>query len=75
MSHLELIKEACEDILEDTFEDFSEKSNFVEDLRADSLDCIEIIMYVEEKLDIEIPDDDAFEMHTVQDVLTYLKNL
>lgn len=49
------------------------KSSFTEDLGADSLDIVEIIMSFEEEFGIEIPDEDAEKLKTVQDVLNYLE--
>jgi acyl carrier protein len=48
-------------------------SSFIEDLGADSLDTVELVMAFEEEFDIEIPDEDAQRMKTVQDVIDYLK--
>ncbi|CBJ31692.1 Acyl carrier protein [Ectocarpus siliculosus] len=47
-------------------------SNFIEDLDADSLDTVEIIMSLEEKFDIEISEDDAQKMVTVKDAVDYI---
>ena len=44
----------------------------VEDLGADSLDTVELVMKFEEEFNIEIPDEDAEKMTTVDDILTYL---
>ena len=49
------------------------ESNFVEDLGADSLDTVELIMAFEEEFDIEIPDTEAEKIKTVQDVVTYIE--
>lgn len=46
-------------------------SRFVDDLGADSLDIVELIMEMEEEFDIEIPDDDVEKMTTIQDVVDY----
>jgi acyl carrier protein len=48
-------------------------SSFVEDLGADSLDTVELVMAFEEEFGIEIADEDAQKMKTVSDVLGYLK--
>ncbi|MBR3325022.1 MAG: acyl carrier protein [Clostridia bacterium] len=48
-------------------------SSFIDDLGADSLDIVELIMALEEEFDIEIPDEDAEKVVTVQDVVDYLK--
>ncbi|MBC2855966.1 MAG: acyl carrier protein [Cetobacterium sp.] len=48
------------------------EANFVEDLGADSLDTVELIMAFEEEFDVEIPDTDAEKIKTVQDVVNYI---
>jgi acyl carrier protein len=53
-------------------DEISYKSNFMDDLGADSLDTIEIVMSIEEEFDIEIPDNEVEEMYTVGSVLNYL---
>ncbi|MCI5167016.1 MAG: acyl carrier protein [Candidatus Electrothrix sp. GM3_4] len=45
---------------------------FVDDLGADSLDLVELIMAMEEEFDIEIPDEDAEKIATVQDAIDYV---
>ncbi|HBH29140.1 MAG: acyl carrier protein [Desulfofustis sp. PB-SRB1] len=50
-------------------------ASFVDDLGADSLDLVELIMAMEEKFDIEIPDEDAEKIVTVQDAVDYVNNL
>ncbi len=47
-------------------------ASFVDDLGADSLDTVELVMAFEEEFDIEIPDEDAELMRTVGDAVTYL---
>ena len=47
--------------------------NFSEDLGADSLDIVELVMAMEENFDIEIPDDDAEKIQTIGDVFAYVK--
>ncbi len=47
-------------------------SSFMEDLGADSLDTVELVMALEEEFDLEIPDSDAEKIQTVQDALDYL---
>ena len=51
----------------------SNESSFIDDLGADSLDIVELIMALEEEFDIEIPDEDAEKIVTVGDVVEYLK--
>ena len=50
-------------------------ASFVEDLGADSLDIVELIMGLETEFDIEIPDEEAEKISTVGDAVNYLKNL
>ncbi len=47
-------------------------ANFVDDLGADSLDTVELVMAFEEAFDIEIPDEDAEKIRTVQDAINYI---
>ncbi len=47
-------------------------ASFVDDLGADSLDRVEVVMAFEEAFDIEIPDEDAEKINTVQDAVTYI---
>ncbi|GAA0069419.1 acyl carrier protein [Clostridium sardiniense] len=49
-------------------------SSFVDDLNADSLDIVELIMALEDELDMEIPDEDVEGFKTVGDVVEYVKN-
>ncbi|MCB0281119.1 MAG: acyl carrier protein [Calditrichae bacterium] len=48
-------------------------ASFIDDLGADSLDTVELVMAFEEKFDIEIPDEDAEKMRTVGDAISYLE--
>ena len=48
-------------------------SSFIDDLGADSLDIVELVMALEEEFDIEIPDADAEKVVTVGDVVEYIK--
>lgn len=48
-------------------------SNLMDDLKADSLDAVEIIMAVEEEFDLEIPDVDAEKFRTVRDMVEYVE--
>jgi acyl carrier protein len=47
-------------------------ASFVDDLGADSLDTVELVMALEEHFDIEIPDEDAEKIRTVQDAIDYI---
>ena len=50
------------------------EASFIDDLGADSLDIVELIMALEEAFDIEIPDEDAEKVATVGDVVDYIKD-
>lgn len=67
------IKEIIADKLSVDEESITMDSTFVEDLGADSLDVVELIMSLEEELEMEIPDEDAAEFITVADVVKYIK--
>ena len=54
--------------------DVKTSSSFVEDLGADSLDTVELIMALEEEFDTEIPDEDAEKIAKVQDASDYINN-
>ncbi len=49
------------------------EARFIEDLGADSLDTVELVMALEEEFDQEIPDEDAEKIRTVQDAISYIK--
>lgn len=49
-------------------------ASFIEDLGADSLDLVELVMALEEEYDVEISDEDAEKIRTVQDVLNYISS-
>lgn len=50
------------------------ESSFIDDLGADSLDIVELIMALEEEFDIEVPDEEAEKITTVGDVVEYIKS-
>ena len=50
------------------------QASFADDLNADSLDLVELIMSLEEEFGVEIPDEDAEKIATVGDAMTYLKD-
>lgn len=50
------------------------ESSFIEDLGADSLDIVELVMAFEEAFDLDIPDEDAEKITTVKDALDYIKS-
>ena len=49
-------------------------NNIIDDLKADSLDVVEIVMTLEEKFDLSIPDEEAEKMKTIQDLIDYVKS-
>ena len=51
------------------------ESKFVEDLGADSLDVVELVMALEEKFDVEIPDDQAEKIQTVQNAVDFIESI
>ncbi|HQB80036.1 MAG TPA: acyl carrier protein [Bacilli bacterium] len=53
----------------------TKKARFVEDLGADSIDALELIIALEDEFDIEISDDDAQDIKTVGDVVAYIEKL
>jgi acyl carrier protein len=50
------------------------ESNFIDDLGADSLDIVELVMAMEEEFEVEIPDDEAENIKTVGDAINYINN-
>jgi acyl carrier protein len=53
--------------------DVTSSASFVDDLGADSLDTVELVMALEEAFDLEIPDDAAEKIRTVQDAVDYIE--
>ena len=49
------------------------EASFIDDLGADSLDIVELVMAMEEEFDLEIPDEEAEKLRTVQDVYSYIE--
>ncbi len=70
---LEKLKNIIVDQLGIDKESVTEESTFVDDLEADSLDIVELIMNIEEEFEIEIPDADAEKIVTVGDVVKYIE--
>ena len=74
MSVEERVKEIIVENLGVDGEKVTVDASFVEDLGADSLDTVELVMAFEEEFDIEIPDEDAEKLTTVGDAVAYLDN-
>lgn len=55
-------------------DEVTEGAAFVDDLGADSLDIVELIMALEEEFDLEIPDEDAERISTVRDAVEYIRD-
>ncbi|MCR4819821.1 MAG: acyl carrier protein [Elusimicrobiales bacterium] len=58
--------------LSQEIEDVKPESQFIQDLGADSLDTVELMMALEEKFDLEIPDEDAEKLKSVRDAVDYI---
>ena len=72
MSLFEEIQEIICEQLKAKPEEVKPETSFIDDLGADSLDSIELVMALEEKFNLEIPDGDAEKMNTVEDVVKYI---
>ena len=67
------VKEIIVEQLGVKLSDVSGNASFVDDLGADSLDTVELVMKFEEDFDIEIPEEDAEKIQTVQDAISYIQ--
>jgi acyl carrier protein len=72
MENFDKIKEILVDVLGVKGEDIKPESKFVDDLGADSLDLVELIMAFEDKFGVDISDEDAEKIVTVKDALDYI---
>ena len=71
---LEKVKEVIVEQLCVEDENIKLDTSFIDDLGADSLDIVELIMALEEEFDMQIPDSEAEKISTVNDVVEYIKN-
>lgn len=69
----EKVKNIIVDLLQVSEDSVTLESQFIDDLGADSLDLVELIMGIEEEFNIEIPDGEAEKVVTVEDVVEYIK--
>ena len=73
MDEFEKVKEVIVDLLNTDDSEITMESSLVDDLGADSLDIVELIMGLEGEFDLEIPDDEAEKISTVGDAVNYIK--
>ena len=71
---LEKLKGIIVDQLDVDEDQITLEASFQDDLDADSLDVVELIMAIEDEFDIEIPDEDAEKIATVKDAVDYIQN-
>lgn len=69
----EKVKQIIIDQLGVNTEEVTDEASFIDDLGADSLDTVELVMALEEEFDIEIPDEDAEKITKVKDAIDYIK--
>lgn len=76
MAELTTIEERVRNIICDQLavepDKVTKTASFIEDLGADSLDIVELVMTMEEEFDLDIPDEDAEKIKTVGDVVSYI---
>ena len=70
----EKVKKIISEQLDVPEDDIVPSASFVDDLGADSLDQVELIMAMEEEFDVSIPDEDAEKISTVKDAIDYINN-
>jgi len=73
MTAEERLRKIIADKLSVSEEEVTPEASFIEDLNADSLDLVELIMSLEEEFGVKISDEDAEQIRTVQDALNYLR--
>ena len=71
----EKIKEIIAEKLDISLEQVTDEAKFIDDLGADSLDVVELIMTLEDEFGIEISDEDAEELVTVRSAIDFMKSL
>jgi len=73
VSTFDRVKKVVVEQLDVNEEEVTPSASFVDDLGADSLDVVELVMGLEEEFDIEIPDEDAEKISTVADAVSYIE--
>ena len=73
MAAEEKIREMIVEQLGVSVEEVVLEASFIDDLGADSLDIVELVMAIEEEFGLEIPDEDAERMQTIQDAISYVE--
>lgn len=71
---VEALKKIVAESLGISEEEIAPSASFIDDLGADSLDIVELVMAIEKTFDIEIPDEDAEKIATVQDAIDYVSS-
>jgi acyl carrier protein len=75
--NIHIISEKVKDIIVEQLgvnpEQVTESASFIEDLGADSLDTVELVMAFEEEFSVEVPDEDAEKLQTVGNVVDYIE--
>ena len=72
MSTIDRVKKVVVEQLDVAEDEVTPQASFVDDLGADSLDVVELVMGLEEEFDVEIPDEDAEKITTVQEAVSYI---
>jgi len=74
MSTFDRVKKVIVEQLSTTAEEVEMKASFIDDLGADSLDVVELVMGLEEEFEVEIPDEDAEKIRTVEQAVNYINS-
>ncbi|BDI32241.1 MAG: acyl carrier protein [Capsulimonas sp.] len=72
MSTFERVKKVVVEQLDVAEDEVTPQASFIDDLGADSLDVVELVMGLEEEFDVNIPDEDAEKITTVQEAVDYI---
>jgi acyl carrier protein len=73
MATFDRVKKVVVEQLDVSEDEVTQDASFVEDLGADSLDVVELVMGLEEEFDVEIPDEDAEKITTVHEAVSYIE--